>query len=66
MAGEFQKLKDTTSRAPLGAIGGAIIGYLTAKRLGYEKNISVISFTMVGIIIGSALGAGVKEKINNK
>ncbi len=63
MPGEAAKLKSSVTAAPLGAVGGAIIGYLVSKKLGYDKNISVISFTMVGLIIGAALGSGIKEKI---
>jgi F0F1-type ATP synthase assembly protein I len=65
MAGEAAKLKSSITAAPLGAAGGAVIGYLTAKFLGYEKNISVVSFTMVGLIIGAAVGAAVGKKITN-
>lgn len=64
MNNEASKLKETIIGAPLGAIGGGIIGYLVSKRLGYDKTISVVSFTMVGLIIGAAIGAGVKNKIN--
>lgn len=63
MGGEADKLKKTVSDAPLGAIGGAIVGYLICKKMGYEKNISVVSFTMVGLIIGSFLGASIKNKV---
>ena len=63
MAGEADKLKSSISAAPMGAVGGAIIGYLVSKKLGYDKNISVISFTMVGLIIGAALGSGIKERV---
>ncbi len=54
---EAHKLEDAIIAAPLGAFGGAIAGYLVAKKLGYERNISVVSFTMVGLIIGCAIGA---------
>jgi len=63
MAGEAEKLRASVSNAPLGALAGAIVGYLIAKKLGYEKTVSVVSFTVVGLIIGSALGYGVREKI---
>ena len=61
---EISKLKDTVTSAPLGAVGGAIVGYLIAKRLGYDKTISVVSFTIVFLIMGAALGMGVKQNIN--
>jgi outer membrane lipoprotein SlyB len=59
---EGEKLKSTISEAPLGALGGAIFGYLLAKKVGYEKTISVISFTMVGLIVGSFIGSTIKSK----
>lgn len=60
---EVAKLKGTISAGPLGAIGGGIVGYMTAKLLGYEKTISVVSFTMVGLIIGAAIGSTIKQKL---
>lgn len=62
MASAVNKLKDTISGAPLGAVGGAIVGYFVSKKLGYHKSITVVSFTMVGLIIGAAIGAAVKAK----
>ncbi len=61
MGGEAEKLRSTITNAPLGALVGAIIGYLVSKKLGYDKNISVVSFTMVGLIIGAALGLNIKQ-----
>lgn len=58
----MEKLTSSVSNAPLGALGGAIVGYLVAKKLGHEKSITVISFTVVGIIIGSAIGLNIKNK----
>ena len=60
MANEREKLKATITEAPLGAVAGGIIGYMVSKRLGYDKTISVVSFTMVGLIIGSFVGSTVK------
>ena len=60
---EGEKLKQTVGAAPLGAIAGGIVGYLVCKKLGYDKTISVISFTMVGVIIGSYIGSTIKQKI---
>ena len=59
---EGAKLKSSVSEAPLGAVGGAILGYLVAKKVGYEKTISVVSFTMVGLILGSFIGSSIKSK----
>lgn len=62
MTNQVVKLKSTISNAPLGALGGAIVGYFVSKHLGYEKTVSVISFTMVGLIIGSAIGYKIKSR----
>ncbi len=62
MAGGVEKLTSSVSNAPLGALGGAIVGYLVAKKLGHEKSITVVSFTVVGLIIGSAIGLNIKNK----
>lgn len=55
------KIKSSITTAPIGAVGGAVIGYLVAKKLGYDKTITVISFTVVGLIIGSAIGYKIKS-----
>ena len=55
------KIKSSITAAPIGAAAGAVIGYMVAKELGYEKTITVVSFTMVGLIIGSAIGYKVKS-----
>lgn len=49
----FEKLKESVAVAPVGAAVGAIVGYLIAQQLGYHKNLPVVSFVMVGLIIGS-------------
>lgn len=61
--GAAQKIKGSVSAAPIGAAAGVVIGYLVAKKLGYEKTITIVSFSIVGIIIGSAIGSTVKERI---
>ena len=61
---EGEKLKKTFTDAPLGAIAGGIVGYLLSKKMGYDKTITVVSFTMVGLIVGSFIGATIKEKSN--
>ncbi len=62
MAQELQKLSDTIHHGPGGALVGAAIGYLVSKNLGYDKTVSVISFTMVGLIIGASIGFKLKGK----
>lgn len=57
----LDKIKSTVSRAPIGALSGAIVGYLIAKKIGYDKTLMVISFTMVGLIIGATLGHSLKK-----
>jgi len=56
------KLKSSISAAPLGAAIGALSGIMVAKQLGYHKTFTVIGFTMVGLIIGSAIGLKMKTK----
>lgn len=53
---EAPRLQDSISNAPIGALFGAIGGYLVSKSLGYDKKISVVSFISVGIIIGTIIG----------
>lgn len=62
MAAEFDKLKTTVHNGPGGAVVGGIAGYLMAKHFGFEKTISVVSFTMVGLIIGASIGFQIKNK----
>ena len=59
---EGAKLKNTITEAPLGAIVGAVVGYLVSRKVGYSKEISVVSFTMVGLILGSFIGSSIKSK----
>ncbi len=53
---EAQKIQDSITDAPIGALIGAISGYALARGLGYDKKISVVSFISVGIIIGTIIG----------
>lgn len=55
------KVKSTVTRAPLGAIAGACIGYLVAKHIGYDKTLMVVSFAMVGLLIGGTVGQSLKK-----
>lgn len=63
MTNGVEKLKSSISGAPLGALTGAVIGYVMAKTTGYEKTASVVGFIMVGIITGSFIGSKIKTKI---
>ena len=54
------KIIKSVNGAPIGAAIGAITGYLVAKQLGYDKTLTVISFTTVGTLIGAAIGAEIK------
>ncbi len=54
------KLTDAIQDAPIGALVGILVGYLVAKKLGYDKKITVISFAMCGVIIGTAIGTKIK------
>jgi len=58
-----KKITSSVTAAPIGAVAGTVIGYLVAKQLGYEKTITVISFTVVGLLIGSAVGYKIKNTI---
>jgi outer membrane lipoprotein SlyB len=55
------KVKSTVTAAPIGAVGGAVIGYLIAKKIGYDKTLMVVSFAMVGLIIGATIGQTLKK-----
>lgn len=58
----LEKIKNSIVNAPVGAIAGAITGYVIAKNVGYHKTFVVVSFAMVGIIIGTTL----EYKLRNK
>jgi len=64
MSAEADKLKATLVAAPVGALIGGVTGYFISKKVGYDKTISVISFTMVGVILGSVIGVAIGKKIN--
>jgi ethanolamine transporter EutH len=57
----FEKIKGTITSSPSGAVIGAIGGYLLAKAFNYEKEIPVISFVVMGIIVGASLGYEIKS-----
>ena len=55
------KVKSTVTGAPLGALIGAVIGYQVAKHLEYHKTLMVVSFSMVGLLIGGSVGKSLKN-----
>ncbi len=55
MSGAAEKLKSSITSSPYGAGVGALLGYMTAKYFGYDKSLPIISFIVVGMIIGSSL-----------
>ncbi len=55
-----KQFQATISDAPFGALVGAIVGYMVAKKIGRDKTITVISFISVGIAIGTIIGAKYK------
>ena len=60
MEGTLNKLKTDILNAPLGAIAGGTLGYLLAKKFGYDKTITVVSFVMVLGITGAILTTKIK------
>lgn len=58
------KIKSTTIANPIGVFVGAIGGYMVAKKLGYNKTIAVISFTIVGAVLGGSIGNYLNGKID--
>lgn len=55
------KIQGSVTAAPIGAAVGAIVGVIVAKQLGYGKTLTVIGFTVVGLIIGSAIASKIKK-----
>ncbi len=60
MENTLNKLRSDISNAPLGAIVGGSLGYLIAKKFGYDKTITVVSFVMVFGITGAILTSKIK------
>ncbi len=56
------KIKSDVSVAPLGSLVGGILGYALAKNFGYDKTLTVISFTLVGVITGAILTSKINKK----
>ena len=58
----IQKLTTTYKNNVIGTIAGLAAGYFLAKKLGYEKSITLFPFMVVGSITGSNLEAYIKAK----
>lgn len=58
----IEKLTTTYKNNVIGTIAGLAAGYFLAKKLGYEKSITLIPFMVVGSITGSNLEAYFKAK----
>lgn len=58
----IEKLTTTYKNNVIGTIAGLAAGYLLAKKLGYEKSITLFPFMVVGSITGSNLEAYLKAK----
>lgn len=56
----IEKFKQTIVNGPMGAGIGGVLGYATAKHFGFEKTITVVSFTIVGVLIGASIGYSMK------
>lgn len=61
MENAVPKIKQGLIDAPIGAGIGAVVGYAVAKQLGYHKAITVIGFTMVGLILGFTISKRIKK-----
>jgi len=60
MENALPKIKSSVSAAPIGAVIGGIVMYMVAKKVGYHKTITVVPFTVVGIILGATIGSRLK------
>ena len=56
----LELLKTTIENGPAGAVLGGISGWAIAKHFGFEKSITVVSFTIVGLIVGASIGYRLK------
>ena len=56
------KLVSTYKNNPIGTVGGVLFGHYVAKQMGYNKEISVISFMIVGSIFGASIEHMIKAK----
>ncbi len=55
MENSLPKIKSGVSAAPVGALIGAIGGYLVARQTGYHNSITVVPFMVVGLILGFSI-----------
>lgn len=55
MYGGLDKAKSAIGGAPVGAAIGGALGYMVAKHFGYHNTLMVVSFTIVGALIGSSI-----------
>ena len=58
----IEKLTTTYKNNVIGTIAGVAAGYYLAKKLGYDKYLTLIPFMLVGSITGSNLEAYLKAK----
>lgn len=58
----LEKITTTYKNNIIGTILGVTAGYYLAKKLGYEKNITIIPFMLVGSLSGANLEAYIKAK----
>lgn len=58
----IEKLTTTYKNNVIGTIAGVTAGYYLAKKLGYEKYITVIPFMLVGSIAGANLQSYLRAK----
>jgi energy-converting hydrogenase Eha subunit E len=60
MESSFIKIKSQASNAPIGALIGGVVGYSIARNLKYDHTLSVISFIVVGTILGATIALKTK------
>jgi hypothetical protein len=58
----IDKLTTTYKNNLIGTVLGISAGYLLAKKLGYEKQLTVIPFMVVGSLSGANLESYLKAK----
>ncbi len=57
----LNKIKSTVTGAPIGALVGAVVGLFVARQVKYNHSLMVVSFAMVGMIIGGTVGSKIKK-----
>jgi hypothetical protein len=58
----LDKLTTTYKNNIIGTVLGVTAGYYLAKKLGYEKTLTIIPFMLVGSLSGANLQAYVRAK----